>query len=116
VLRIPSPTGIHAFGTAAVNIGASGIITASADTGGVNLPLTITLCQTNPSTGGCYEAPSNTVSSTVNTNQSVTYAVFVQANGAVAFSPAVNRIFLKLSSGGIVRGSTSVAVVTGSGG
>ena len=113
VLRIPSPTGIHAFGTAAVNIGASGLITATADTGGVNLPLTITICQTNSSTGACLAPPSSSVSSTVNTNQSATYAVFVKADGAVAFNPAVNRIFLRLSSGGIVRGATSVAVTTG---
>lgn len=112
VLRIPEPTGVHAFGTAAVNIGASDTITATADTGGISLPLTLTLCQTNPNTGGCLTAPTASVSSTIGNQQVATYSVFAQASSAIAFDPTVNRIFLRLSSGGVVRGATSVAVMT----
>jgi hypothetical protein len=88
------------------------LVTATADTGGVTLPITLTLCQTNPVTGACLATPTTSVSSTINTNQSATYAVFAQAAGAIPFNPAVNRIFLRLSSGGVVRGATSVAVMT----
>ena len=112
VLRLPGSTGVHAFGTAAVNIGATGTITATADTGGVSLPLTLTLCQTNPDTGGCLAPPAASVSSSVGNQQVATYAVFAQATGAIAFDPSANRIFLRLSSGGVVRGGTSVAVTT----
>jgi hypothetical protein len=48
----------------------------------------------------------------VNTQQVVTYAVFAQATGAIPFDPAGKRIFLRLASGGVVRGATSVAVTT----
>lgn len=112
VLRIPGSNGIHAFGTAAVNIGASGSITATADTGGVTLPITLTVCQTNPVTGVCLSAPTASVTSTVNGNESATYTVFAQASGAIPFDPAGKRIFLRLSSGGVVRGATSVALTT----
>jgi hypothetical protein len=112
VLRIPGPSGIQAFGTAAVNIGSSGEITATADTGGISLPLILSLCQTNPATGACLAPPSPISQGMVVTNQSVTYAVFAQAIGIIPFNPAVNRIFLRLSSGGVVRGATSVAVTT----
>jgi hypothetical protein len=109
VLRLPGSTGVHAFGTASVNIGATGTITATADTGGVSLPLTLTLCQTNPGTGGCLAPPAASVSSSVGNQQVATYAVFAQATGAIAFDPSANRIFLRLSSGGVVRGGTSPA-------
>ena len=112
VLRVPGSTGIHAFGASAVNIGATGTITATADTGGVSLPLTLTLCQTNPGTGGCLAPPAASVSSSIGNQQVATYAVFAQATGAIAFDPSANRIFLRLSSGGVVRGGTSVAVTT----
>ena len=112
VLHIPGSTGIHAFGASAVNIGATGTITATADTGGVSLPLTLTLCQTNPGTGGCLAPPAASVSSSIGNQQVATYAVFAQATGAIAFDPSANRIFLRLSSGGVVRGGTSVAVTT----
>ena len=112
VLRVPGSTGVDAFGTAAVNIGATGTITVTADTGGVSLPLTLTLCQTNPGTGGCLAPPAASVSSSIGNQQVATYAVFAQATGAIAFDPSANRIFLRLSSGGVVRGGTSVAVTT----
>ena len=112
VLRIPGSNGVNVFPTAAVNIGASGSITATADTGGITLPLTLTVCQTNPLTGVCLSAPSASVTSTVNGNESATYTVFAQANGVIPFDPAQRRVFLRLSSDGIVRGATSVAVMT----
>jgi hypothetical protein len=76
------------------------------------LPLPLPLCQPTPVSGACLAPPAASVSGTVNTNQSVTYAVFGQATGAIAFNPGVHRVFLRLASGGVVRGATSVAVTT----
>ena len=112
VLRIPGSNGVHAFGTAAVNIGGAGEVTATVDTGGVPLPLTLTVCQTNPTTGACLSPPASTATSTLANKATATYAVLAQASGAIPFDPAGKRIFLRLSSGGGVRGATSVAVTT----
>ena len=51
IVNIPGTDGTGAFAVAAVNVGASGSITASADTGSASLPVNIFLCQTNPATG-----------------------------------------------------------------
>ena len=75
-----------------------------------NLPLAVTICQTNPSTGGCLPAAAASGSTTINADATPTFAVFATASGAVSFVPAANRIFVEFSGGGIVRGSTSVAV------
>ena len=83
-----------------------------ADTGGASLPVIIFICQTNPGTGACLASPSSTVTTTINANATPTFAVFVQGSGNVPFDPAANRIFVRFSSGGVTRGSTSVAVRT----
>src|SRR6185503_205560 len=51
IVNIPSLTGTGAFSVASSNVGASGLITVSADTGASSPPLTINLCQTNPQIG-----------------------------------------------------------------
>ena len=112
ILNIPGANGTGAFAVATVNVGVSGSITASADTGGASLPVIIFICQTNPGTGACLASPSNTVATTINANATPTFAVFVQGSGNVPFDPAANRIFVRFSSGGVTRGSTSVAVRT----
>ena len=112
VLRLPGSNGVHAFATAAVNIGGAGEVTATVDTGGVPLPLALTVCQTHPVTGACVFPPAASTTSALATNASATYAVFAQASGAIPLDPAGKRIFLRLSSGGVVRGATSVAVTT----
>ena len=112
--NIPGPNGAGAFAVATVNLGASGSITASADTGSATLPVNISLCQTNPSTGQCISAIDSTVTTTINANATPTFGIFIQGNGNVPFDPAVNRIFVRFKdSGGVTRGSTSVAVRTG---
>jgi hypothetical protein len=47
IVNVPGTMGTGAFAVATVNVGASGNITASADTGSATLPVNITLCQTN---------------------------------------------------------------------
>jgi hypothetical protein len=53
------------------------------------------------------------VTTTINANDTPTFAVFVQGSGNVPFDPAVNRVFVRFNDGGnVTRGSTSVAVRT----
>lgn len=112
IVNIPGTNGTGAFAVATVNVGASGSIIASADTGGVSLPVNLFICQTNPGTGACLGSPGNTVTTTINANDTPTFAVFVQGSGNVPFDPAANRVFVRFNSGGVTRGSTSVAVRT----
>jgi hypothetical protein len=50
---------------------------------------------------------------TINANATPTFGIFIQGNGNVTFDPAANRIFVRFKdSGGVTRGSTSVAVRT----
>ena len=53
IVNVPGTNGTGAFAVATVNVGASGNITASADTGSATLPVNISLCQTDPATGQC---------------------------------------------------------------
>jgi hypothetical protein len=111
ILHITGTMGSAAFATATVNLGSSASITVTADTGGVTLPLAITLCQTNPGSGQCLATPSASVSTTINTNATPTFAIFATASNAIPFAPATSRIFVRFAdASGAVRGSTSVAV------
>jgi cyclophilin family peptidyl-prolyl cis-trans isomerase len=113
ISRIPGVTGTGIFSVATVNVGTASTISVSADTGGSALPVSIVVCETNPGTGACLEAPAAAVESQMASNSSATFSFFVQASGSVTFDPAVNRVFARFrdTTGG-VRGSTSVAVTT----
>jgi uncharacterized protein GlcG (DUF336 family) len=113
VLHIDTNTASAAFAIASVNVGASGALTVSADTGSAGIPIALTVCQTNPTTGQCLAAPGASVNPTINANETPTFAIFGTGSGAIPFAPATSRIFVRFKdSGGAVRGSTSVAVVT----
>jgi hypothetical protein len=113
IVNIPGTNGTGAFAVATVNVGASGNITASADTGSASLPMVINLCETNPANGQCISAIGPTVTTQINANATPTFGIFLQGNGNVPFDPAVNRIFVRFKDGGnVTRGSTSVAVRT----
>jgi hypothetical protein len=104
------------FSVATVNVGASGAITASVDTGTAILPVNISLCQTDPATGQCISGIGPSVTTQINANTTPTFGIFVQGNGNVSFDPAANRIFVRFrDAGGVTRGSTSVAVRTDTG-
>jgi hypothetical protein len=104
---------IGAFAVATVNVGASGLITVTADDNGVGLPLTLSLCKTDPVTGQCVSGVGSSVTAQINTGETPTFAVFGTGTAAVGFNPAVNRVFVRFKDGaGITRGSTSVAVRT----
>jgi hypothetical protein len=113
IVNVPGANGAGAFAVATVNVGASGTITASADTGSTVLPVAINLCETNPTTGQCISTIGSTVITQINANATPTFGIFVQGNGNVSFDPATNRIFVRFrDGGGVTRGSTSVAVRT----
>jgi hypothetical protein len=113
IVDIPGPTGTGVFSVATVNVGAEGVLTVSMDTGGVPLPVTLTLCQTDPQSGQCISAVAPSLSSKIDPGATPTYAVFVQGAGIVPFDPANHRIFVRFrDTGGVTRGSTSVAART----
>jgi hypothetical protein len=106
-----SPTGV--FAVATINLGSGDTITASTNTGEATLPITVTICQTNPTTGVCLQTPGPTAATMINANATPTFGIFVSASGTVPFDPANNRIFVQFTdSTGAVRGETSVAVET----
>ena len=113
IVNIPGTTGTGTLSVATANVGASGTITVTADTGGVTLPVTLTLCQTNSLTGACLSSPASSVTTTINANATATFGIFVTGSSSVSFSPGANRVFVRFKdSGGVTRGSTSVAVRT----
>jgi hypothetical protein len=105
--------GDGAFAVASDNVGAAAVVTVSADTGSATLPVVITLCQTNRSTGQCLVTPASNVSLTIAAGATPSFSVFVQATGAIPFAPATARVFLRFKdASGTVRGLTSVALET----
>ncbi len=103
--------GATAFAVASSNVGATSQITVSVDTGAASLPLTATLCQSNPSTGACLATPSTAVTLSDAAGAAPTFSVFLQANGAIPFAPATSRVFLRFKDpAGGLHGATSVAV------
>ena len=113
IVNIPGATGTGVLAVATVNVGIGGQITATADTGGVSLPLSLSICETDPITSTCLSEPGDAVISTIAESTTSSFAVFVAGTGNVPFDPANNRIFVRFrDSDDIIRGSTSVAVRT----
>jgi hypothetical protein len=113
IVNLPGTTGANAFSVSTVNVGSQDTITASAVTGSAALPVTLSICESNPSTGACLAAPAPSVTTATNAGATPTFSIFVTGTGTVPFDPANNRIFVRFrDSGGVIRGSTSVAVQT----
>ncbi len=113
IVNIPGPSGTGVFAVATVNMGVGATATASVDTGGVGMPLSLSMCQTNPQTAQCISAIGPTVTTQVNAGEMPTFGIFVAGGGMVAFDPATHRVFVRfMDAGGVVRGLTSVAVRT----
>ena len=134
IVHVPGPQGIHAFGVAAVNAGRRGdMITVSANTRGVVLPVDLFVCQTDltidPS-GACISPQIQVYSSVsgpitdqqgrpvgpslqLNPGASATFAISIKATGTVCPYFAFNRVFVSFTdSANVIRGLTSVAVTT----
>jgi hypothetical protein len=111
IVHIPSASATQLFAIGTSNVGATGTIVVSADTGALVLPLTLTVCET---TGGstCLAPPTPTVTVNYAAGTNRSFAFFARATGAIAFDPANNRVFTRLREDGVQRGATSVAVCT----
>jgi hypothetical protein len=113
IVALPGSLGANAFAVATVNVGSSDTITASADTGTATVPVSLSVCESNPATGECLSAPAASVTSSIDAGATPTFSVFVTGSGTVPFDPATNRIFVRFrDAGDVTRGSTSVAVRT----
>jgi hypothetical protein len=113
ILHIAGSNGSSAFAVASVNVGSTANITVSADTGTVNLPLSLFVCQTNPGNGQCLSPPQPSVTVQIAANATPTFTIVANATGTIVFDPATNRIFVRFKDqGNVTRGSTSVAVTT----
>lgn len=114
IITIPDadpPVGV--FSVAASNVGVAATITVSADTGAVELPLSILICETDEA-GQCVSEIAETVTTDVAADATPSFGIFVVGEGTIIpVDPAVNRIFVRFTDeGGAVRGATSVAVRT----
>ena len=108
-----NPSG--AFAVAVSNVGASGTINVSADTGSTTLPAAIAICQTNPVTSACINpltATTGVVTVNIAHGETPTFGVFTARITSFPYDPANNRIFVRFrdSVGGVIRGATSVAL------
>ena len=111
IVNIPGATGTGFFGVATVNVGTGAVIAVTADTDPTSPPSSLTLCQTNPTTGACLASPTNSVTAQINAGTTPTFAIFAQGNGVVALNALTNRIFVRFKdAAGVTRGATSVAV------
>jgi virginiamycin B lyase len=101
------------FAVASDNLGSGDTITVTTNTGAATLPITVTVCQTNPATGACMQTATGSVATPINSGATPTFGIFVTASGNVPFDPANNRIFVTFTdSSNTIRGETSVAVET----
>lgn len=113
ILHIAGSSGSNSFAVATVNLGSTDTITAAASTGSSTLPVTLTICQTTPSTGQCMAPPAASVTTSISSHGTPTFGIFATATGAIPFDPSGSRIFVTFTdSGNAVRGETSVAVTT----
>jgi len=114
ILDLPASAGGNgAFAVATVNVGATGTITASANTGSATLPVTLSVCETNPLTGVCINptSPAATATTTIAGGATPTFAFFATATDTIPLDPATNRAFVEFrDSGDTIRGSTSTAL------
>jgi len=111
IVNIAGVTGSGVFAVAIANVGATGTMTASVDTGGVTLPVYVSICESNPTTGDCISPVQSSVVTAIDSNATATFVIFLNGSGNIPFDPANNRIFVRFQdAGGVTRGSTSVAV------
>jgi uncharacterized protein GlcG (DUF336 family) len=113
IVHIATNNDTGAFAIASVNVGTSADVTVSVDTGSAGIPVSLTICQTVPTTAACLQPPSATVHTTINSGETPTFSIFVKGSGAIPFAPATSRVFVRFTeASGAVRGLTSVAVMT----
>ena len=114
IITVPRATNSAAFSVASVNLGAPDTLTVTADSTAASVAGVVSLCETNPVTGDCINPTTPTtdaVTTTVASDATPTFAVFVTATDLIEFAPDVNRIAVQFAdASGELRGATSVAV------
>ena len=117
VLHLVGTSG--AFSVATINLGAASAITVTLSAPTVaspigSIPPLLLVCQTDPAIGNCTPPLDQSVTTIIGTNQRPTFNIFdSNVGGAVPFDPANIRLTVTFTdAGGVVRGSTSVAVTT----
>jgi hypothetical protein len=115
IVEIPV-TGTHFFTAAAINANSGATtqtLTAEVNDDLSGLPLAVTVCETDENSICKQPASSNQVTFSTNGGKIVLLAIFVTANDAVDFDPALHRLHLQFKdSNGQIRGAASVAVRT----
>jgi hypothetical protein len=102
---------------AAVNLGADQQVTAEVALSNSSIPASVTICETNITTGACLSPPTATSLSTRVARASAgsisAYSVFVSASATVNFDPANVRVIVRFrDQTGAIRGATSAALRT----
>ncbi len=98
-----------AFSVASINVGAAAQVTASPVALGAPLNA-LSICATNSVTGECLDPAAGSVTLNLPQDGTSTFSVFMQHDSTVDFLPADNRISVRFTEAGAIRGSTSVAV------
>lgn len=96
------------FSIATANIGGAGEVTVRARSLDPALPATGEVCQTNMS-GACMATPAPSVTLNVGAGETPTFGVFVRTTWPTPFVSR-HRFQVQMEVGGVVRGSTSVAI------
>jgi hypothetical protein len=121
IAHIPGVSGTGLLATAAIDIGANGVVTCIPTATPPGQPVrtlaaNLSICQTDTQ-GQCINPSSPAASSTlaVTSNQTAFFSIFIQGQGQpIAFDPANKRVFLVCTQGATPVGETSAAVCTGS--
>ena len=112
-LRTGGVGGTGVFAISATNVGATGEITVRVQLLDPSIPLTSSICETDPNTGQCKVPPVLSVTRVVDHNEITTWTVFVTAHGAIAADKVRNRMVVEfVNSAGNVRGSISIGITT----
>ena len=114
IVTVPQTTRIGLFAVATLNLGSTAQISASAALSDASLPLSLSICQTDPASGSCLSSASSQVDLQVASGASPTFAVFASGTGAdILLDAAGRRVLVRFRDNtGAIRGSTSVAVRT----
>ncbi len=114
VVRLSGVGGAGAFVVATSNVGTDATLTVSPNTGNATLPLSLSICQTDPTSGACLNPAAASVTLDVPAGATPTFAIFVGSSAPVPFAPATTRIFVDFAdSSKAIHGATSVAVTNG---
>ena len=108
------PPGFFTLATA--NVGSADMLRVTVDTGTAQLPVTLSVCETDPTTGECQSEPVSAITGLMvdaPAGATQTYSVFIDTSEFIALDAALRRLFVRFrDSADQVRGSTSVAIQT----